>query len=145
MTNRANCDIINIPCKEGYRKENREVAIVKSKNKKTGITYVYESESYWDPEKKQPRNRRKLIGRLDENGGIVPTGARGRKKSKDSQQVDRDRVVADLDDAVSYYQEQCRESEKQNALLRDQIRKLEKDKAEILAVLQGVLDKHHIQ
>ena len=47
------------------------MAIVKSKNKKTGITYVYESESYWDPEKKQPRNHRKLIGKLDEDGNVV--------------------------------------------------------------------------
>ena len=34
---------------------------VKVTNKKSGITYVYESESYWDKEKKQPRNKRKLI------------------------------------------------------------------------------------
>ena len=33
---------------------------VKVTNKKSGITYVYESESYWDKEKKQPRNKRKL-------------------------------------------------------------------------------------
>lgn len=29
------------------------MSIVKQTNKKTGITYVYESHSYWDPEKKQ--------------------------------------------------------------------------------------------
>ena len=38
---------------------------VKVTNKKSGITYVYESESYWDKEKKQPRNKRKLIGKID--------------------------------------------------------------------------------
>lgn len=37
---------------------------VKVTNKKSGITYVYESESYWDKEKKQPRNKRKLIGKI---------------------------------------------------------------------------------
>lgn len=47
---------------------------VKVTNKKSGITYVYESESYWDKEKKQPRNKRKLIGKIDpETGEIVPT------------------------------------------------------------------------
>ena len=57
--------------------------LVKAKNKKTGITYVYESESYWDKEKKQPRNKRKLIGKIDDQTGeIVPT--RGRPK-KDGQ------------------------------------------------------------
>lgn len=54
---------------------------VKHLDKRTGITYIYESESYWDKEKKQPRNRRKLIGKLDPvTGEIVPTGNRGRKK-----------------------------------------------------------------
>lgn len=36
------------------------MSIVKLKDKRTGTTYVYESESYWDKEKKQPRSRRKL-------------------------------------------------------------------------------------
>lgn len=40
---------------------------------KNGIVYVYESESYWDSEKKQPRSRRKLIGHEDpETGMVVP-------------------------------------------------------------------------
>lgn len=34
-------------------------------NKKTGVTYVYESISYWDKEKKQSRNKRVCIGKLD--------------------------------------------------------------------------------
>lgn len=50
------------------------MSLVKAKHKKTGITYVYESESYWDKEKKQPRNKRKLIGKIDDlTGEIVPT------------------------------------------------------------------------
>ena len=55
-------------------------SLVKSRDKRTGVTYVYESESYWDSEKKQPRSRRKLIGKVDEEtGAIVPTrGRRGR-------------------------------------------------------------------
>lgn len=42
---------------------------VKVTNKKSGITYVYESESYWDKEKKQPRNKRRLIGKTDSETG----------------------------------------------------------------------------
>lgn len=61
---------------------------VKSKDNRTGITYVYESESYWDKEKQQPRARRKLIGKIDEETGeIIPTGSRGRKKSVSSQET----------------------------------------------------------
>lgn len=58
------------------------MALVKMHNKKTGVTYVYESESYWDKEKQQPRNRRKLVGKIDPaTGEIVPTGKPGRKRS----------------------------------------------------------------
>ena len=40
---------------------------------KNGITYVYESTSYWDSEKKQPRSKRKLIGHIDpDTGELVP-------------------------------------------------------------------------
>ncbi len=58
------------------------MAIVKHKDKRTGVTYVYESESYWDKEKKQPRSKRTLVGKLDEaTGEIIPTGKSGRKKT----------------------------------------------------------------
>ena len=42
-------------------------------NKNTGVTYVYESVSYWDKEKKQPRNKKICIGRLDSNGTFIPS------------------------------------------------------------------------
>ena len=38
---------------------------IKQLNKKTGITYVYESVSYWDKKRKQPRNKKTCIGKLD--------------------------------------------------------------------------------
>lgn len=59
-------------------------SIIKKLNKQTGVTYVYESESYWDKEKKQPRSKRKLIGKIDEQTGeIIPTsGRKGRKKQE---------------------------------------------------------------
>jgi transposase len=50
------------------------MSIVFQTDKRVGITYAYENESYWDKEKKQPRSRRKLVGRLDEETGqVVPT------------------------------------------------------------------------
>ena len=39
--------------------------------KKNGTTYVYRQESYWDKEKRQPRNRQVCIGKLGEGGEIV--------------------------------------------------------------------------
>lgn len=58
-------------------------AIVYQTDKRSGITYAYESISYWDKEKKQSRSRRTLIGRVDsKTGEIVPTDGRGRKKKE---------------------------------------------------------------
>lgn len=58
------------------------MSIVKHTDKRTGVTYVYESESYWDKEKKQPRSKRTLVGKLDETTGeVIPTGKSGRKKT----------------------------------------------------------------
>ncbi len=57
------------------------MAIIKQHDKRSGITYVYESHSYWDPEKKMTRAKRKLIGKLDpDTGEVIPTDGRNRKK-----------------------------------------------------------------
>ena len=48
-------------------------SIVYQIDKKTGIKYAYESISYWDKEKKQPRSKRKYLGKVDpETGEIIP-------------------------------------------------------------------------
>jgi len=49
-------------------------AIVHQFDKRSGITYAYESVSYWAKDKKQSRCKRTLIGRVDtETGKIIPT------------------------------------------------------------------------
>jgi len=59
------------------------MALVKQLDKRSGITYVYDSVSYWDREKQQPRSKRKLIGKLDlVTGEIVPTDGRGKHRSQ---------------------------------------------------------------
>ena len=66
------------------------MAIIKQHDKRSGITYAYESHSYWDPEKKMTRAKRQLIGRVDpETGEIVPTDGRN-KKSKTPASDDAD-------------------------------------------------------
>ncbi len=43
-------------------------------NKSTGVTYVYESVSFWDKEKQQSRNKRVCVGRIDPTSGkLVPS------------------------------------------------------------------------
>ena len=58
------------------------MAIIKQLDKRSGITYVYDSKSYRDPETKKVRSKRTLIGKLDpETGDIIPTDGRGKKRS----------------------------------------------------------------
>lgn len=67
------------------------MAIIKQHDKRSGITYAYESHSYWDPEKKMTRAKRKLIGRIDpQTGEIVPTDGRNRKKKDEKTTKDVD-------------------------------------------------------
>ena len=48
--------------------------IVYQTDKKSGAKFAYESVSYWDKEKKQPRSKRKYIGKVDpETGEIIPS------------------------------------------------------------------------
>lgn len=65
------------------------MALIKKYNKDNDTTYVYESVSYWDKEKQQPRSKRKLIGKIDKvTGEIVPTGGRtGRKVKENTERV----------------------------------------------------------
>ena len=71
------------------------MSMVKQLDKRSGITYVYESVSYWDKEKKQPRSKRTLIGRLDPTTGeIVPTDGRGKRRAqKEADQIIQKRPV----------------------------------------------------
>jgi transposase len=47
---------------------------IKHTNKKTGVTYVYESVSYWDKEKQQARSRQVCIGKIDAaTGTLIPS------------------------------------------------------------------------
>ena len=62
--------------------------IVYMTDKKSGRRYAYESVSYYDKEKKMPRCKRKLLGRVDESGNIVPT-SRKRKKEENKDDVNQ--------------------------------------------------------
>ena len=110
------------------------MSIVKLKDKRSGTTYVYESESYWDKEKKQPRSRRKLIGKLDEKTGeIIPTGKSGRKKGISVQKEE----TASPEPITEY----IRVIEEKDALIRElkaENKVLKKAKQEILQSLEAL-------
>jgi hypothetical protein len=72
------------------------MSIVYQKDKRSGITYAYESKSYWDKEKKKSRSKRTLIGRVDkETGEIAATDGRCRKYSpyQKAERTRRDEIM----------------------------------------------------
>ena len=79
------------------------MAIIKQFDKRSGITYVYDSKSYYDKEKKCSKAKRTLIGKLDpETGEIIPTDGRnkGAKSKPDSPapEIDSDKRIQELED-----------------------------------------------
>ncbi len=91
-------------------------SIVYQTDKKTGTKYAYESISYWDKEKKQPRSKRKYLGRVDpETGEIIPKGIRVN-------------VISQLavDTSASVLQEELRLKEAEIAELREKLTTLSK-------------------
>lgn len=103
------------------------MAIVKQYHADTKTVYVYESESYWDPEKKQSRSRRKVIGKIDpDTGEIIPTGKRGRKKKEPTTETAANTQSAH--DEISALYAASQEKVKSQA---ERIRKLEADVTEL--------------
>ncbi len=55
------------------------MSLVYLKNKKNGVTYVYESIGHWDKDKQQSRSERVCIGKLDPvTGELIPNKSRTR-------------------------------------------------------------------
>ena len=74
--------------------------IVYQTNKKTGITYAYESISYWDKEKQQPRSKRQYIGRVDDKTGeIIPKqDKKNRTAGAAASQKDNENLLQQLEE-----------------------------------------------
>lgn len=80
------------------------MAIVHQKDKRSGITYAYESISFWDKEKKQSRSKRRLIGRVDERTGeIVPTKGTNKRKKQEAAVAPRRGPVPSTEVARYFY------------------------------------------
>lgn len=80
-----------------------QIAIIKQFDKRSGITYVYDSKSYYDKEKKCSRAKRTLIGKIDPGTGeMITTDGRNKgaksKPSSISPDIDKDKRIRELED-----------------------------------------------
>lgn len=102
------------------------MGIIYQTDKRSGITYAYESVSVWDKELKQSRAKRKLIGRVDpDTGEIVPTDGRCRKRSPyyKNEPGNADRPIRSM--TKSLLIEEVIKLRKENDELKNRISKLE--------------------
>lgn len=117
------------------------MATIYQTNKKTGITYVIESESYWDKEKQQPRSHRTIIGKIDpDTGEVIPTKKYNREKKASSPSKARSAGDQTLSGSVAEVEPddftgRIRELEQQVIRLRE-------EKEALIRDLNKVLEQH---
>lgn len=117
------------------------MAIIKQLNKKTGITYVYESHSFRDKTTKKPRSTRKLIGRIDDaTGEIIPT--RKKRNINTTASEDANNITTNKDDAAVSL-DIVKEKDAIITEQRRQISSLLKEKEELAKELEHLAAKLH--
>ena len=118
---------------------------VHCRDPRSGIIYVYSSESYVDPETHPRKTRRKLIGKLDENGNVVPTkGTPGRNKKravdkKTANGSDSDAVIKELTES---YEQRLKAQLDRITSLENTIRELTREKKNLVDSMDRVLAKY---
>ena len=118
---------------------------VHCRDPRSGIIYVYSSESYLDPETNTRKTRRKLIGKLDENGNVVRTkGTPGRNKKravdkKTANGSDSDAVIKELTES---YEQRLKAQLDRITSLENTIRELTREKKNLVDSMDRVLVKY---
>ena len=105
-------------------------SIVYQVDKKTGAKYAFESVSYWDKDKKQPRSKRKYLGKVDpETGDIIPS--RGRScHNEENNSLDAEEMEA--------LHNEIREKDKTIEELRREIEDLTAKNKELLSIVKQI-------
>lgn len=119
---------------------------VHCRDPRTGIVYVYSSESYWDKEAKKKRERRKLIGKMDENGNMIPTnGKPGRpKKQKEESSAkaqDESSLQQEMQQMKESYERRLQAQAERIAELESRVRTMEREEKATVDALAKILTR----
>ena len=119
---------------------------VHCRDPRTGIVYVYSSESYWDKEAKKKRERRKLIGKMDENGNMIPTnGKPGRpKKQKEDSSTkaqDGNNLQQEMQQMKESYERRLQVQAERIAELESRVRTMEREEKATVDALAKILTR----
>ena len=113
------------------------MAIINLYNKKLNVTYVYDSVSYWDKDLKQPRSKRKLIGKRDPvTNEIIPTSGRGRRQNADAPS---EKKSVHSDSAADLKYEKCLEAiREKDATIQEQKKQIADLQSRLRACLSAM-------
>ncbi len=119
---------------------------VHCRDPRTGIVYVYSSESYWDKEAKKKKERRKLIGKMDENGNVIPTnGKPGRpKKQKEEPSAkvqEENSLQQEMQQMKESYERRLQAQAERIAELESRLRTMEREEKSTVDALTRILTR----
>ena len=119
---------------------------VHCRDPRTGIVYVYSRVSYWDKEAKKKRERRKLIGKMDENGNMIPTnGKPGRpKKQKEESSAkaqDESSLQQEMQQMKESYERRLQVQAERIAELESRVRTMEREEKATVDALAKILTR----
>ena len=112
------------------------MSIVRYTNKKNGVVTLYESTSYYDPETKQSRPKRKYLGTEDpETGELIPSsGKKGRKKNEEKKvPTNSEKSEAKFKEKYDKLLDECNEKD-------DRIKQLEHENKRLRFCIQKLRD-----
>ena len=118
------------------------MSIVRYVNKKTGLIAVYESTSYYDPELKQSRPKRKYLGIEDpETGELIPSsGKRGRKKNEEGKTPEKHETQeSKYKTKFERLQKECEEKDARIKTLEHENKRLRYAISNLRDTLSGIL------
>lgn len=113
------------------------MSIVYLRNKERNVTYVYEAQSYYVPELKQSRSKRKLIGKLDPvTGEVVPTGKRRNSKEVTDQEETSPDTPEDQEDPKTRTSRKIEKMQSEIDSLRAEVKQKDRENWELKRALE---------
>ena len=100
--------------------------LIRQYDKRTGKTYFYRQEKIVDEETGKVRYKRSIVGKLGENGEVVPTGKVGRPVKVGQVVVEKDGQVDENKDKVNQMVVEIEELEKMVLMMQEKIAKMKK-------------------
>lgn len=107
------------------------MAQIRIHNNKTGVTYVYEGENYYDKESKRTRTKKRLIGKLDAEGNIVPTGKRGPSSKAKSKVAGYSHSDAEYDALITKNEQLLKDSAEKDRVQAETLQQLKDIKTQL--------------